>query len=230
MGIDPERRSSDGESEERADEGRSGRDHKCALFDLDGTLINTEARSMAMWQMLLDKHDIRQDVRVFMGRRGRDVVPEVFPGHDVEELIREVYGYDDHPELPEIVPVPGAAELVRKVAAYGSPIGLVTSAGRDWAEERLVQVGVRELIRVVVAAEDVAVGKPDPAGFLLAARMLGAGPADCVVFEDSLPGIAAAKAAGMRVVGVATTHAHADLSGADLVVADLTGVDWPPFA
>ncbi|MFD9940094.1 HAD family hydrolase [Nonomuraea sp. NPDC059023] len=229
MGIDPERRSSDREREGRANEGRSGRDHECALFDLDGTLINTEARSMAMWQLLLDKHDVKQDVRVFMGRRGRDVIPEVFPGHDVEELIREVYGYNDHPELPEIVPVPGAAELVRKVAAYGSPIGLVTSAGRAWAELRLEQVGVRGLIREIVAAEDVAVGKPDPAGFLLGAERLGADPADCVVFEDSLAGIAAAKAAGMRCVGVATSHAGDELAQADLVVADLTAVDWPPF-
>lgn len=200
-----------------------------ALFDLDGTLINTEARSMAMWQLLLDRHDVHQDVRVFMGRRGRDVIPEVFPGHDVEELIREVYSYDEHPELPEVVPVPGAAELVRKVAAYGSPIGLVTSAGRVWAEQRLVEVGVRDLIGTIVAAEDVHAGKPDPECFLLAARSLNAEPADCVVFEDSLAGITAAKAAGMRCVGVATTHANEELAGADLVVADLTGVDWPPF-
>ncbi|NUR84759.1 MAG: HAD-IA family hydrolase, partial [Nonomuraea sp.] len=180
-----------------------------------------------MWQLLLDSHGVHGDVRVFMGRRGRDVVPEVFPGQDVEELIREVYSYDDHPELPEIVPVPGAAELVRKVAAYGSPIGLVTSAGRAWAEERLRQVGIRDLVRVVVAAEDVETGKPDPAGFLLGARELGADPGDCVVFEDSLAGIAAAKAAGMRCVGVTTTYARNELSDADLVVADLTAIDWP---
>lgn len=201
----------------------------CALFDLDGTLINTEARSMAMWQMLLDNHNVDRDVKVFMGRRGRDVIPEVFPGEDVAELIAEVFSYDDVPGLPEIVPVPGAAELVRKVAAYGSPVGLVTSAQRAWAEERLAAVGIRDLVRMIVAGEDVEVGKPDPAGFLLGARSLAVEPADCVVFEDSLAGIAAAKAAGMRCVGVATTYAHEDLAGADLVVADLTAVDWPPF-
>ncbi|NRQ36163.1 HAD-IA family hydrolase [Nonomuraea sp. NN258] len=201
-----------------------------ALFDLDGTLINTEARSMAMWRMLLDRHEVEYDVRAFMGRRSRDVIPEVFPGADVEEIVREVFSYDEHPGLPEIAPVPGAADLVRAVAAYGSPIGLVTSSRRWWAEARLAEVGVRDLIRTVVSAEDVEVGKPDPAGFLLAAERLGASPADCVVFEDSLAGIAAAKAAGMRCVGVATNHADEELAGADLVVADLTAVDWPPFA
>ncbi|WP_327087342.1 HAD family phosphatase [Nonomuraea sp. NBC_01738] len=224
MGLDPERGNPGG-----GNEGRLGRDYLCALFDLDGTLINTEARSMAMWQLLLDRHGVQLDVRVFMGRRGRDVVPEVFPGHDVEALIIEVDGYADRPGLPAVVPVPGAAELVRRVAAHGSAIGLVTSAGRLWAEERLAQVGVRELFDVVVTAEDVDAGKPDPAGFLLAARKLGADPVRCVAFEDSLPGIAAAKAAGMHCVGVATTHPDDDLLGADLVVTDLSAVDWPLF-
>lgn len=200
-----------------------------ALFDLDGTLIHSELRSLAMWQMLLDKYGIDCDVRVFLGRRSRDVLPGLMPGRDIEQLIAEVFSYNDHPDLPEIVPVPGAAELVRKVAAYGSPIAVVTSSWRDWAEERLVEVGVRHLVRTIVAAEDVTAGKPDPAGFLLAASRLRADPGDCVVFEDSLPGIVAAKAAGMRCVGVATTHADEELAGADLVVADLTGVDWPPF-
>ncbi|MFE3447310.1 HAD family hydrolase [Nonomuraea sp. NPDC059194] len=201
-----------------------------ALFDLDGTLINTEVRNKAIWQLLLDNHDLDHDVAVFMGRRGRDVIPEVFPGHDVEKLIAEVFSYDDHPGLPEVVPVPGAAELVRQVAAYGSRIGLVTSAHRSWAEERLHQIGVRELFEILVTAEDVEVGKPDPAGYLLAATRLRAEPGDCVVFEDSVAGITAAKAAGMRCVAVATTHVGEDLADADLVVADLTGVDWPLFS
>ncbi|MFD1931721.1 HAD family hydrolase [Nonomuraea mangrovi] len=201
-----------------------------ALFDLDGTLINTEVRNKAIWQLLLDNHDLDHDVAVFMGRRGRDVLPEVFPGHDIDQLIAEVFSYDDHPGLPEVVPVPGAAELVRRVAAYGSRIGLVTSAHRTWAEHRLDQLGVRELFEVLVTAEDVQVGKPHPAGYLLAATQLRAEPDDCVVFEDSVAGITAAKAAGMRCVAVATTHVGEDLAGADLVVADLTAVGWPLFS
>jgi sugar-phosphatase len=200
-----------------------------ALFDLDGTLINTEARSMAMWRLMLEKYEIEFDVRLFIGRRGADVIPQLFPGADVEEVIREVISYDDHPGLPEVAPVPGAAELVREVAASGSPIGLVTSSMRWWAEERLVDVGVRDLMDTIVSAEDVTIGKPDPAGFLLAAERLGVSPADCVVFEDSLAGVAAAKAAGMRCVGVTTSHAGEELADADLVVADLTAIGWPPF-
>jgi mannitol-1-/sugar-/sorbitol-6-phosphatase len=208
---------------------------KAALFDLDGTLINSERRSLAMWAMLLDSHGVDHDdvvLRGFMGRRGRDVLAErahLFPGKQIPDLIAEVFSFQDHPDLPDIVPVPGAADLVRRVAAYGSPIAVVTSASRDWAEERLAQVGIRDLIRTVVSAEDVTVGKPDPEGFLLAAARFLLDPAHCVVFEDSIAGITAAKAAGMACVGVATTHAGTELTEADLVVADLTGVEWPPL-
>lgn len=210
-----------------------GKTVQAALFDLDGTLINSERRSMAVWAMLLDSHGVVHDevvLRGFMGRRGRDVLTErahLFPGRRIEDLIEEAFSFQDHPGLPDIVPVPGAAELVRRIAAYGSPIAVVTSAGRDWAEERLAQVGIRDLLETVVSAHDVTVGKPDPEGFLLAAARLSVDPAHCVAFEDSIAGIAAAKAAGMACVGIATTHPGTELTAADLVVADLTGVDWP---
>ncbi|MEZ0075000.1 HAD family hydrolase [Planotetraspora sp. GP83] len=203
---------------------------EAALFDLDGTLINTEPRSLALWRMLLENHDIPHDedlLRRFMGRRSSDVLPELFPDADIEALIAEVRSYYDRPGLPGILPVPGAADLVRRVVEAGSPVALVTSAHRSWALDRLNEVGVAHLVQTIVTAEDVAVGKPDPAGFLTAADRLGVEPVRCVVFEDSLAGIAAARAAGMTCVGVATTHHPDELSHADLVIADLSGIDWP---
>lgn len=206
---------------------------KAALFDLDGTLINTERRSLAMWALLLEHNGVPYDetlLRGFMGRRGRDVLAEradLFPGKTIDQLIEEVLSFEGHPDLPEIVPVPGAAELVRMVSEHGSPLGVVTSATRWWAEEQLTRIGVRDLVDIIVSAEDVEIGKPDPAGFLLGAERLGAVPAHCVAFEDSIAGVAAAKAAGMTCVGVATTHRNEDLVAADLVVADLTAVSWP---
>jgi sugar-phosphatase len=133
----------------------------------------------------------------------------------------------DSPDLPDIVPVPGAAELVRRVADHGSPLALVTSAHRAWAEERLADIGIADLVRTIVSAEDVVVGKPDPSGYLAAARLLDVEPIRCVVFEDSLAGIAAARAAGMACVAVATTHHPDELAHADLVIPDMSGIDWP---
>ncbi|MFG1862458.1 HAD family hydrolase [Microbispora bryophytorum] len=203
---------------------------EAALFDLDGTLVNTELRSRALWRMFLDDRGITCDetlLRRVMGRRGVDVVPEVLPGMDPEVAMEEIRSYYDHPDLPGIVPVPGAAELVSRVAAHGAPLALVTSAQRWWAVERLTEIGVLEVVRTIVSAEDVTVGKPDPSGYLLAAGLLDVDPATCVVFEDSLAGIAAARAAGMACVAVATTHHPDELSHADLVIPDMSGIDWP---
>ncbi|RJL30553.1 HAD family phosphatase [Bailinhaonella thermotolerans] len=205
-----------------------------ALFDLDGTLINSEPRSMATWAMLMEAHGVSHDaalLREFMGRPGREVLAEkleMFGDEaEVEELWREVWSYGSHPDLPEVETVPGAAELVRAVHGSGSPTALVTSATRWWAEEMLTKLEVRELFPLVISAEDVSVGKPDPSGYLMAAERLAVDPSRCVVFEDSIAGITAAKAAGMACVGLTTTHEPHELAGADLVVADLTEIDWP---
>jgi len=201
-----------------------------ALFDLDGTLVNTEIRNRALWRMFLEDHGITYDetlLRRVVGRRGVDVIPEVLPGLDPRAVMEEIRSYYDHPDLPDIVPVPGAAELVSRVAEQGAPLALVTSAQRWWALERLADIGVAEVVRTIVSAEDVAVGKPDPSGYLMAAGLLEVDPAECVVFEDSLAGIAAARAAGMMCVAVATTHHPDELSHADLVIPDLSGIDWP---
>ena len=108
-----------------------------------------------------------------------------------------------------------------------SPLAVVTSAGRDYAEQTLTGLGVRPLFSVLVTAGDVTVGKPDPQGYRAAAAGLGVAPGACVVFEDAPAGVAAAKAAGMYCVAVTTTHPPGELSAADSVVSALTQVHWP---
>jgi sugar-phosphatase len=204
-----------------------------AVFDLDGTLIDSETRSHASWRHVFATLGLPSDevlIRSFVGRRGIDVhglQKGRFPEHDPAQLMAAASAHFHGPHQPPLGPLPGAVELVRKIHADGAPLGLVTSAGRRYAEAGLTALGIRELFSVVVAAEDVSVGKPDPQGYLAAARALGVAPADCVVFEDAVAGVQAAKAAGMYCVAVATTHPAADLALADLVVPDLSAVSWP---
>jgi HAD superfamily hydrolase (TIGR01509 family) len=94
----------------------------------------------------------------------------------------------------------GARELLAEVAAAGLPYGLVTSSQRSFAEAVLASAGM--VFPVTVCAEDVTVTKPDPEPYLLAAKLLEADPARCVVLEDSPNGVASASAAGCRVVAV----------------------------
>jgi sugar-phosphatase len=210
-------------------------DHgKAAIFDLDGTLVNSEPGNRARWTRLFDSHAVPYDdalIASFAGRRGREVLTELahmFPGRTVEELFREVLSYELGPDVLDAVPVPGAVALVRSISVRGVPIGVVTSGGRRYAEGQLARLGIRELFDVLVTAEDVTEGKPSPEGFLTACARLGVEPGQAVAFEDAPAGVAAAKAAGMPTVGVATTQARDALAAADLVVGDLTEVSWPP--
>jgi sugar-phosphatase len=206
---------------------------RAAVFDLDGTLVDSESRSDAAWRRVFEARGMASDdalIRSFVGRRGTDVLAllaDGLPGHDPAVLMAEASAQFHDPGLPPLAPMPGAVDLVRDLGRRGVPLGLVTSAGRRYAERTLTQLGLRGAFAVVVTAEDVEVGKPDPEGFALACRSLGVEAVACVGFEDAPAGVAAVKAAGMYCVAVATTHEPADLSEADRVVADLTAVTWP---
>ncbi|MBB6170149.1 sugar-phosphatase [Nocardiopsis mwathae] len=206
---------------------------RAALFDLDGTLINSEPRSMATWSRLLDMYNVPYDTATlhrFMGRRGPDVIaedPALFPGVTWDVLLAEIQEIGRDPDLPPVAELPASVEFVHRLHTRGVPFALVTSAGREWAERALTMLGVRSLFRGVVAASDVTTGKPDPEGFLAGAEILGHAPEHIVVFEDTPAGIEAARRAGMRAVGITTTHESSALRDADLIVDHLTEVDWP---
>ena len=206
---------------------------RAALFDLDGTLINSEPRSMEVWSRLLDMHNVPHDERTlhrFMGRRGADVLdedPHLFPGVTWDVLVAELQMIQTAPDLPDSQELPESVAFLHRLHARAVPFGLVTSAGREWAHTALERLGVLEMFHGLVTATDVAEGKPDPEGYLAAARMLDQDPAHVVVFEDTPAGIEAGLRAGMRVVAITTTHEPAVLRKADLVVDHLTEVDWP---
>ncbi len=100
----------------------------------------------------------------------------------------------------------------------GVPCAVGSSTHRANIDLSLGLIGLTEFFRAIITAEDVSHGKPDPEVFLKGANALGKDPSRCVVFEDALVGIAAARAGGMKVVAVATTHPAAELHEADTVV------------
>jgi HAD superfamily hydrolase (TIGR01509 family) len=109
------------------------------------------------------------------------------------------------------------------------PCAVATSARRIDTDQLLSRLGLRERFAAMVTAEDVRLGKPNPEVYLLAARAIGVEPSDCVVFEDAIVGVQAARRAGMRVIGVATAHSETELraAGVERVVEDFEGVTWP---
>ncbi|OEJ96400.1 HAD family hydrolase [Streptomyces thermolilacinus] len=205
---------------------------KAALFDLDGTLVATEHRSRAAWTRLFTTHGLPCDdalLATFVGRRGQEALADHvhrFPGHTVDELFEEACGYLMGPDSPPPFAVPGAAELLADLHGRGVPLAVVTSGLRAHATELLDHVGGADLFQVIVTAEDVSAGKPDPQGYLAACQALGVHPADGLAFEDAPAGVRAAAAAGLRCVALTTTHPAADLAQADLVLPDLTTLRW----
>jgi len=121
------------------------------------------------------------------------------------------------------VRIPGTIALIRRLHAAGAPCAVVSGSTPSQIEDALALAGVRDCFAAIVGSGDYAQGKPSPEGYLLGARLLGAAPADCTVFEDSAAGVAAGKAAGMRVIALRLPdHPPQDLSAADLVLDDLS--------
>ncbi|MDQ4037620.1 MAG: HAD family phosphatase [Actinomycetota bacterium] len=183
-----------------------------ALFDLDGTLVDSERVHRAAWRSFFDTRgwavSEQTYVEHFLGRRGADTFRSLagpWQDHDPDALLGEVLTHLAEVEL-EPEPVRGAAELIRAVHAKKIPVAVVTSAVRAWVGPSLKVLGVSDLVAAVVSAEDVTAGKPEPEGYLLACSRLGVDPDRVVAFEDSTSGVTAAVAAGISaVIGVLTT-------------------------
>ncbi|MFE4360867.1 HAD family hydrolase [Kitasatospora xanthocidica] len=190
---------------------------RALLLDMDGTLVNSDAvveRCFSRWAERngLDPAEV---LAVAHGRQGHATMALLLPDRPAELNLadNERILAEERADTEGVVPVPGAAAFLASLT--GLPHALVTSADLPLARIRMTAAGL-PMPSVLVTAESVGASKPDPEGFLKGAADLGFAPADCLAFEDSGAGIAAAKAAGVRVVGVgprALPHhpdAHAD--------------------
>jgi sugar-phosphatase len=173
------------------------------LLDMDGTLVNSDAVVERCWRRWADKHglDPARVMSVVHGRQGHTTMAKLLPHRPMAENYAEnaLLLAEETADTDGVVAIAGAPAFL--AALRGHPHALVTSASEDLALARM-GAAVLPLPPVRITAESVSASKPDPEGFLKGAAELGFAPADCLVFEDAEVGIAAAKAAGMRVVGV----------------------------
>jgi sugar-phosphatase len=194
---------------------------KAVLFDMDGTLVDSTAVVEQGWAVWAARHHLSlESIQAFShGRPASATMEHFLPGQDHAADVRELAMYEET-HLEGIVAIPGAAQLVQ--ALHGHSWAIVTSAWRKLAEARLTAAGL-PLPEFVVPVDEIQKGKPDPEGFLKAASLLGVNPEDCLVFEDTRPGIDAGLRAGMKVVGLLTTMS-ADELAYDTLVSDLRSV------
>jgi mannitol-1-/sugar-/sorbitol-6-phosphatase len=193
---------------------------RAILFDIDGTLVDSTPVVERSWRTWAQEYGVDADevLRVCHGRRTEDTVADFVTPRQLEVAVARLQALE-LADLDGVTALPGAQQILeilpsRRWAA-------VTSGERDLMTRRLsaAQLPIPE---TMICAEDVAVGKPSPEGYLLAAAALGVDAQHCVVVEDAPAGIAAGLTAGARVVAVATTHTADQVAGADVIIADLS--------
>ena len=205
------------------------------LWDLDGTLVDSEEYHWRAWKETMDRAGVdltRQDFLASFGQRndailakwlGENAAPGEIEqiGNDKEERYRELVRQE------RLLPLPGAAEWVERLHREGWRQAIASSAPRSNVETVLDALHMRPWFQAAVSAEDVREGKPAPDVFLAAAGRLGAEPHGCVVVEDARAGVEAARRAGMRSIGVGK---NAQALGADLAAETLSSLPLDAFS
>lgn len=211
-------------------------DARGVIFDMDGVLIDSGAHHRDAWRLLLGDIGVEPPPeywRLTIGRPAEEAVPLLL-GRSVEreeavalaarkrELYTQLIGRG-------MLPIRGAPAFVAALAAQTVPRAVATSASRRDVDTLLGAIGLLRYFETVVTAEDVQWGKPNPEVYLKAAAGLGLAPRTCLVFEDSLVGVHAARNAGMRVIGLTTAHTGRELvaAGAERAIENFQDFLWP---
>jgi beta-phosphoglucomutase family hydrolase len=202
-----------------------------AIFDMDGTLIDNTPFHFISWQALFRKYN--------KGELSRHTYYTEISGVPIMETLKRIFGagYDDaflqgllrekeefyrKEYAPHLVAIKGLENFLSELKNDGVKIAMATSATEEDVDFVLNKIPIRGDFDIIVNSTMVTRPKPDPQIFLKAAELLNVQPERCIVFEDSLAGIRAANAAGIKVVGITTGHPASELRRVDMVINDYT--------
>jgi len=183
-------------------------DNIAFLFDMDGVIIDTEPQYDIFWKDIAEKYQLGIDgfADLIKGTTNTDIMSLYFSRFP-ETTKREILSANQAYELEmDIITVPGVLVFLENVKKAGIPMGLVTSSDDYKIEYVFNRLPIRQYFDTIVSADRITQGKPNPMCYLLAAKDLGYPPENCYVFEDSINGIKAGNAAGMKVIGLTTSN------------------------
>lgn len=203
-------------------------DTKAVIFDLDGTLLDNNSYHLQSWLEYLKNigRDISEEEynANINGRTNKDVIQYIYnrqmPEEEIlkytlekEALYRKLY-------KPFIKPLAGLIDFLEVLKKKGIPMAIATSGIQPNIDFMFEEVPIKQYFTEVVNSSHITKGKPDPEIYLKVASLLRITPKNCLVFEDAVVGIKSAKAAGMKVIAVATTQPKEELSLADRIIDD----------
>lgn len=196
------------------------------IFDMDGVIVDNHHYHYKAWQAMFEKYRLDISELQYMENINGRTLPEILAyifkkeitqdelsryGNEKESLYRELYRSD-------IVPVKGLPEFLNALKAEDIPVAVGTSSTQENIDFTLELTALRKYFDRIIDGSMVTQGKPNPQVYLKAAKTLALPAEKCVVFEDALSGIEAAKRAGCKVIALATTHPREELTHADIVI------------
>ena len=192
-----------------------------ALFDLDGVILDTEGSYTAFWDDYGSRHFSEKDFGLkIKGQTLVKILGDYFPEENERKAITDaINDFERNMSYPF---VPGVENYIKSLKSNGIRTAVVTSSNLLKMENVYrCHPGFREMFDIILTSEDFSESKPSPYCYLKAMRLFGAGPEDCVVFEDSLAGLQAARASGAFVTALTTTNPEEVVRNyADLVIRD----------
>ncbi|HWA35061.1 MAG TPA: HAD family phosphatase [Cyclobacteriaceae bacterium] len=203
------------------------------ILDMDGVIIDSNPAHKIALKQFCEKYGYQLDddqlLKRIYGRTNKEWIADLFGRkltaeevhyyeEEKEEIFRQIFKND-------LVALPGLPHFLTKLKEHNIPCAIGTSAPRSNVDYVLAGTGIGKYFSAILDESDVEHGKPNPEIYLKVAARLKFPPAKCIVFEDSLSGIAAAQAAGCKVVGVTTTHSKEEFTHTDFTVRDFRGLD-----
>ncbi|NRF40342.1 HAD family phosphatase [Pedobacter foliorum] len=204
------------------------------IFDMDGVICHTNPyHSLAFREFFSTRSLAPTDEEFAQHMFGKSnsyilshFLKRKIEGEELLQLEQEKEGLFRKIYEPHVEPIDGLVQFINDLKNNGAKIGVATSAPYANLELILSKVPIRETLGSIMASEDVKKHKPDPEVYLTSAKNLGVSPNRCIVFEDSFSGISAALNAGMKVVGVLTSHTKEELPPCDHYIHDYKGLSY----
>lgn len=204
---------------------------KGVIFDMDGVIVDSYDYHCEAWHYFVERYGVDfpdEDIKRNFGRRNEEVLGTIFKRQLTEEEIIRMGGEKEslYRELHKkcIKAAPGLMEMLEELKKAGIKMAIGSSAPVENVEFVIESLGLDKYIEAYVHSGMIEKGKPEPDVFLRAAEMLHVSPENCVVFEDSFPGMEAGLRAGMKVIAVATTHREEEIKGVHGVIKDFRGL------